>query len=163
LRLERSSQGAIATYRITSIHGSCDYLITLDYLPDLYGEVVGEYQGTIIRLGSLDYPSHPATHRFAIFCLRHDGSSIPIAIWDVDLQGYTKSYSLREIAPSRAVAGVALCCLQIINSNKTPAMTWEAQMQRMDWLGLLQEKIRGELSNANHNLMSREIYYQQLT
>ncbi len=163
LRLERTTPGAIATYRITSVNGN-DYLITLDYLPDLYGEVLGEYNGEIIKLGSVDYQNYPTTHRFAVFCIRHNGTSLPIGIWDVDLQGgYTKSYALRELAPKRAVAGVALQTLQITGSTKTPAMTWQAQMERMDWLGLLTERIRGELSNPTHNLMSREIYYQQLT
>ncbi|MBD2437354.1 hypothetical protein [Nostoc sp. FACHB-110] len=152
LRLERNTPGGIATYRITSIHGVCDYLITLDYLPDLHGEVVGEYDGTPIKLGSLDYKNYPASHRFAVFRLGRDGSSHPIGIWDVDLQGYGKSYALSELAPSRAVAGVALRCLQIINSDKTPSLSWQSQMDRMDWLGLLSDRIRQELSNPNHNL-----------
>lgn len=158
LRLERKTPGGVATYRITSLYGSFDYLITLDYLPDLHGEVVGEFQGAILKLGSLDYPSHPASHRFAVFRVARIGTSSPIGIWDVDLQGFTSSHALRELAPSRAVAGVALRCLQIANSSKTPAMTWDAQMSRMDWLGLLGDRIRGELSNPNHNLRAMALH-----
>jgi hypothetical protein len=154
LRLERTTPGGIATYRITSLHGGCDYLITLDYLPDLLAEMVGEYNGTTIKLRHLDNPRSPATHRFAVFCLGRDGSSHPIGIWDCDLQGFTPNYSLRELAPRRAVAGVALRSLSIIHSTKTPSLTWESQMDRMDWLGLLEERIRGELSNSSHNLKS---------
>ncbi|MCC5636292.1 hypothetical protein LC593_10570 [Nostoc sp. CHAB 5844] len=161
LRLERKTQGAQATYRITSIYG-CDYLITLDYLPDLHSEVLGEYGGEIIKLGSSDYPNHPASHRFAVFCVARNGVSVPVGIWDVDLQGYAKSYALSELAPQRATAGVALRCLQLANSSKSPAMTWLSQMERMNWLGLLEERIRGELSNPSHNLMAREIYHQQI-
>lgn len=150
LRLERTTPGAIASYRVTSLHG-IDYLITLDYLPDLHGEVVGQFEGIAIKLGSLSYPNHPATHRFAVFGLGSNGSSHAIGVWDCDLQGFAP-YSLRELAPRRAVAGVALRCLKISNSDKTPALSWESQMQRMDWLGLLEEKIRGELSNPNHSL-----------
>ncbi|MBH8566743.1 hypothetical protein I8748_32105 [Nostoc sp. CENA67] len=151
LRLERTTAGGIATYRVVSIYGR-DYLITLDYLPDLHGEVVGEFNGIIIKLGSLDYPSNPATHRFAVFRLGSNGSSCPVGVWDVDLEGFTPKYSLRELAPRRAVAGVALQCLKIPNSSKTPSLSWESQMGRVDWLGLLEEKIRAELSNPNHSL-----------
>ncbi|NDJ20990.1 hypothetical protein GS682_04885 [Nostoc sp. B(2019)] len=152
LRIERNTPGGVATYRITSLYGDCSYLITLDYLPDMHSELVGEFNGTSIRLGHLDYPSNPATHRFAVFRLFADGSSRPIGIWDVDLEGSCQNSSLRELAPKRAVRGVALRSLQILHETVTPEKTWQAQMNRMDWLGSLQERIRGELSNPNHNL-----------
>jgi hypothetical protein len=152
LRLERNTPGGIATYRITSRYAECDYLITLDYLPNLLSELVGEFDGTPVRLGHFDYPSNPATHRFAVFRLGHDGSNRPIGIWDVDLQGFCQNFSLRELAPKRAVRGVALRCLQIVHCTKTPDMTWQSQMNRMNWLGSLKERIRGELSSPDHNL-----------
>ncbi|PHJ69573.1 hypothetical protein [Nostoc linckia] len=153
LRLERSTPGGIATYRITSRYADeCDFLITLDYLPELFSELVGEFDGTVVRLGHFDYPSNPATHRFAIFRLGHDGSNRPVGIWDVDLQGFCQNFSLRDLAPKRAVRGVALRSLQVVHSAKTPDMAWQSQMNRMDWLGSLEERIRGELSNSNHNL-----------
>ncbi|MHC5825351.1 MAG: hypothetical protein ACYT04_58255, partial [Nostoc sp.] len=52
LRLERNTPGECSTYRITSLYGECDYLLTLDYLPDLLGDVVGKFEGTVIKLGS---------------------------------------------------------------------------------------------------------------
>jgi hypothetical protein len=154
LQLERDTPGGIATYRITSLYGDCDYLVTLDYLPDLHGELVGEFDGIPIRMGHLDYPSNPATHRFAVFHLGRNGRGHPIGIWDVDLQGFCQNPSLRELAPKRAIRGVALRSLQITHSTKTPDMTWQSQMNRMNWLGSLKERICGELSNPNHNLKS---------
>ncbi|MBD2441585.1 hypothetical protein [Nostoc sp. FACHB-110] len=159
LRIERNTPGEVATYRITSLYGSYDFLLTLDYLPELHAELVGEFDGTTIRLGRFDHPSNPATHRFAVWCVWHNGYSRPIGIWDCDLQGYARS-ALREIAPKRAVFGVALRALQVIHSTKTPAMSWQSQMERMDWLGLLEERIRGELSSPNHNLKSAVVLRQ---
>jgi len=152
LRIERNTRGGISTYRITSLYGSCDYLLTLDYLPDLLAEMVGEYEGTPFRLGSSDYPSKPATHRFAIWRVFPNGDSAAIGIYDVDLEGLGGSFNLQQIAPRRAIAGVALRSLQIIHSTKTPSMSWHSQMERMDWLGLLETRIRGELQNPYHNL-----------
>ncbi|MFN6572416.1 hypothetical protein [Dendronalium sp. ChiSLP03b] len=161
LRLERNTPGGLSTYRITSLYGSYDYLVTLDNLRELHTELVGEFEGTPIRIPTLDYSHNTAiTHRFAVFRLGRDGSSQPIGIWDVDLQGFTANYSLREIAPKRALCGVALRSLSIIHSTKTPSLSWASQMDRMDWLGLLREKIRAELQNPNHNLKACIILHE---
>ncbi len=42
-------------------------------------------------------------------------------------------------------------------------MSWQSQMDRMDWLGLLQERIRGELSNPNHNLRAMAVLPEEFT
>ncbi|WP_138503402.1 hypothetical protein [Nostoc sp. PA-18-2419] len=149
MRLERSIKGGISTYRIVPLQGGFDYLITLDYLPDLHGEVLGEFQGTIIEIPANTYP---LTHRFAVWRVFPNGSSNPIGIWDVDLEGFCQNSSLRELAPRRAVAGVALVPLSLIASFKNPSLSWQNQMERVDWLGLLKQRIQGELQNPNHNL-----------
>lgn len=158
LRLERSIRGGISTYRIVPLQGGVDYLITLDYLPDLHGEVLGEFQGTIIELPA---DSSPHTHRFAVWQVFLNGASNPIGVWDVDLEGFTQNFALRELAPRRAVAGVALKPLSLLVSKKNLALSWQNQMERFDWLGLLEDRIRGELSNPNHNLKSCAIFQEK--
>jgi len=153
LRLERNTQGAVATYRIIPKQSSPDYLLTLDYLPELQAEMVGEFGGTAFRLRPLPYPHNAAlTHRFAVWEIYPNSSNRAIGVWDVDLQGATGNWSLRELAPKRAILGVALRPLQITNSSKTPDMTWLSQVDRLNWLGLLEEKIRQELSNPRHSI-----------
>lgn len=157
LRLERNTPGAVGTYRIIPKSGTPDYLLTLDYLPELQAELVGKFNGTAFRLRPLNHPhNHALTHRFAVWEVYPNSNTFPIGIWDVDLEGYAAS-TLAMLAPKRAICGVALRPLQIIDSTKTIDMSWASQMTRVNWLGLLEEKIRGELSNANHNLKAYAI------
>ncbi|MCC5644757.1 hypothetical protein LC607_17790 [Nostoc sp. CHAB 5824] len=150
LRIERTTPGGLSTYRITSTYGECDYLVTLDYLPDLQAEMAGEFNGTSFRLRSHDNQYNSAlTHRFAVWRVFRNGDSSPVGVWDCDLQGFTQSFALSELEPRRAVAGVALLPLSIIHSKKNP---WQSRMERVDWLSYLEERIREELSNPNHNL-----------
>ncbi|QLE47884.1 hypothetical protein FD724_07565 [Nostoc sp. C057] len=158
LRIERTTPGGLSTYRVTSIHGECDYLITLDYLPELLAEMAGEFNGTSFRLRSHDNQYNPAlTHRFAIWRVWRNGDSSPVGIWDCDLQGFTQGFALRELAPRRAVAGVALAPLSLIHIQKNPKLSWQNQMEHIDWLLLLEQRIRGELSNPHHNLKAIDV------
>jgi hypothetical protein len=159
LRIERSTPGGIATYRITSPYGSCDYLITLDYLPELYAEILGKFQGTAIKIPK---DSSPHTHRFAVWRVFPNGSSNPVGVWDVDLEGFAQNLNRRQLASRYAVAGVALKPLGMIYSRKNPSFSWQSQMERMDWLALLEERIRGELSNPQHNLKACVILQEGL-
>ncbi|MFK0731386.1 MAG: hypothetical protein ACFKPT_02755 [Gloeotrichia echinulata GP01] len=153
LRIERNTPGGLSTYRITSIHGECDYLITLDYLPELLAEMAGEFNGTSFRLRSHDNKYNSAlTHRFAVWRIFRNGDSSPVGIWDCDLQGFIQSFALRELAPRRAVAGVALAPLSLIHISNNPKLSWQNQMEHIDWLLLLERRIKGELSNPHHNL-----------
>ncbi|MBW4674692.1 MAG: hypothetical protein KME52_11880 [Desmonostoc geniculatum HA4340-LM1] len=155
LRIERETSGEVATYRIVSIYGQFDYLITLDRLRELLWDLVGEFDGIPIRVPPMDYQiNSPLTHRFAVFCIQRNGSIHPIGIWDVDLQGLgIRSSGLGEASPFRAVLGVALHTLRIPHEpNKSSSLTWDNQVERVDWLGLLKERIRQELQNPNHNL-----------
>ncbi|MEH2033385.1 MAG: hypothetical protein V7K67_27820 [Nostoc sp.] len=158
LRIERKTPGGLSTYRITSIYGECDYLLTLDYLPDLQAEMAGEFNGTPFRLRSHSHPYNSAlTHRFAVWRVFRNGSSTPIGIWDCDLEGFTQSFAQRQLAPRRAVAGVALAPLSLIHIPKNPKLSWQNQMEHIDWLLLLEQRIRGELVIPNHNLKARAI------
>ncbi|MEH2201223.1 hypothetical protein [Nostoc sp.] len=153
LRIERTTPGGLSTYRITSIYGDCDYLITLDYLPDLQAEMAGEFNGTAFRLRSHSDPYNSAlTHRFAVWRVFRNGDSTPVGIWDVNLEGFTQSFALRQLAPRRAVAGVALASLSLIHIKNNPKLSWQNQMEYIDWLLLLEQRIKGELSNPHHNL-----------
>lgn len=149
LRIERTTPGGLSTYRITSRYGDCDYLVTLDYLPDLYGELLGKFEGIPIKIAADTYP---LTHRFAVWRVLPNGESSVIGVWDIDLEGITNSFNLRQLAPRRAVAGVALNPLSLIHSSRNIELSWHNQMERLDWLGLLEKRIRGELQNPVHNL-----------
>ncbi|WP_445634508.1 hypothetical protein [Nostoc sp. DSM 114161] len=154
LRIERDTPGERATYRITSIHGQCDYLITLDYLREFHTELVGTFQGTPIRIPTLEYQRNSIlTHRFAVWRLWRNGTSDPLGIWDVDLEGNNqRGANFTELASRSAVKMVALSALLLVHVPRIPLLHWESQIERIDWLALLQERIRKELSNDNHNL-----------
>lgn len=154
LRIQRDTSGEVATYRIISAYGQFDYLVTLDRLRELLWDFVGEFDGIPIRIPPVGYQiNSPLTHRFAVFRIQRNGSIHPIGVWDVDLQGFgIGSSTLREAAPFRAVLGVALHALRIPHHNKSPSLSWDSQIERLDWLGLLKERIRQELQNPNHNL-----------
>ncbi|MEH2393868.1 MAG: hypothetical protein V7K21_20115 [Nostoc sp.] len=156
LRIERTTPGGLATYRITSPHGSCDYLVTLDYLPDLHGEVFGKFQGTTIKIRA---NSSPHTHRFAVWRVFPNGNSTPINVWDVDLEGFTQSFAMRELAPRRACAGVASLALLVVHENENPLLNWQSQMECINWLFFLEKRIREELSNPNHNLKASAVIH----
>ena len=156
LRIERTTPGGLSTYRITSIHGECDFLITLDYLPDLQAEMSGEFNGTSFRLRSHDNQYNSAlTHRFAVWRVWRNGGSAPIGVWDVDLEGFTQSFALRQLAPRRAVAGVALAPLSLIHIKNNTLLSWQNQMEYIDWLLLLQERM--ELVIPHHNLKAVDV------
>ena len=154
LRIERDTPGERATYRIVSIHGQCDYLITLDYLREMHTELVGYFEGTAIRVPTLDYQRNSVlTHRFAVWRLWRNGTSNPLGIWDVDLEGIANnSFALQELAPRRAVKMVALSVLVPGHVPQIPLLHWEAQIERIDWLSLLEKNIREQLSNSHHKL-----------
>ncbi|PHJ64946.1 hypothetical protein VF04_03930 [Nostoc linckia z7] len=157
LRIQRNTKGGMSTYRITSRYGGCDYLITLDDLSELKAELLGEFNGITIKiLGD----SSPLTHRFSVWRIFINGSSSAIGIWDVDLQGITSNLNLRHLAPVRAVAGVALKPLSLIHSKKNSELSWHNQMERIDWIALLERRIRGELNNPSHNIKATIVYQQ---
>jgi hypothetical protein len=159
LRIERDTPGERATYRIVSIHGQCDYLITLDYLREFHTELVGTFQGTPIRIPTMEYQRNSVlTHRFAIWRLWRNGSSDPLGIWDVDLEGNSpRGANFAELASRSAVAEVARLPLLIIHSQKTPLLYWQAQMECVNWLFFLEKRIREELSNPTHNLKAVDV------
>lgn len=154
LRIERDTPGERATYRIVSTHGQCDYLITLDYLREFHTELAGTFDGTPIRIPTVDYQRNSVlTHRFAIWRVWRNGASDPLGIWDVDLEGNSqRGANFTELASRSAVKMVALSALVLGHVPQIPFLHWEAQMERIDWLSLLEERIRKELSNDNHNL-----------
>ncbi|WP_414755582.1 hypothetical protein [Anabaena sp. CCY 9910] len=153
LQVERNTPAERATYRIASERGDCDYLLLLDNLRELQTELVGQFGGTTFKLSYIPNPRilH-LTHRFSVWRVYRNGTSNPVGIWDCDLQGFS-SY---ELPAQRATLGVALRCLKIIHSSKTPDSSWQSQCDRMNWLGLLEEKIKGELG-VNHNLKACDL------
>lgn len=154
LRIERDTPGERATYRIVSIHGQCDYLITLDYLREFHTELVGTFQGTAIRIPTMEYQRNSLlTHRFAVWRVWRNGASDPLGIWDVDLEGNSqRGANFAELASRSAVKMVALSALALGHVPQIPFLHWETQMERIDWLALLEKNIREQLSNPHHNL-----------
>jgi hypothetical protein len=151
LQLERDTPGAIATYRIVSKYSVRAYLLTLDLLTSVNSDMVGQFNGVAFRLHSSAYSRISApTHRFAVFEIRTTGDAIPLHIWDVDLQGSASSIR-GEMAATRAIAATALFPLLI-----TDPLTWEWQMQNIDWLELLRQNIRAELGQQ-HQMKAREV------
>lgn len=155
LRIERDTPSAIDTHRIVSIHLDYDILLTLDILSSINEDILGNFHGTSFRLrSSVGSRSSALTHRYAIFKILRNSRTIPVNIWDVDLQGSTGGI-LAAIAPTRAIAGVAL--LPILIPHNPPVQTWRSQVERIDWLGALKLRIREELGNPRHQLNAKEV------
>jgi hypothetical protein len=112
--LERNTPGSLATYRITPRYGDCEYLVTLDWIPD-----IRRFDRTLERRRPGAFKSDVLLHRFGVFCIFPDGSSKPVGIWDVDLHSGGLSYSLQELAPKRAVVQVVL----LIDALRSPIYT----------------------------------------
>ena len=160
LQLERNVPGAIATYRIISKYGDCDYLITLDYLPDVQAQLKLEKQLSIkfstsfrVRQSS---PFNPRTHRFGIFQIFPNGKTCPVEVWDVNLEGNFTSFALSKSAPLRAIRYVALQSLVIVHAPQI-SLSWQFQIEEMDWIRLLEYRMKGELLNPKHNLNAVKI------
>jgi hypothetical protein len=149
--LERDTPGSLATYRITPRKGDCEYLITLDWLPD-----IRKLDRTLQHRRPFFYKSDVLLYRFGVFQVFPQGSSKPIGIWDVDLHSGGITYSLQALAPKRAVAALALHLLAI--PHNPPHTIWSEQMERMNWLGLLEIKARAELKNPRHALKAYEVF-----
>jgi hypothetical protein len=148
--LERDTPGSLATYRITPRRGDCEYLITLDFVPD-----IRKLDRTLERRRPFDGKFDVLLYRFGVFQVFPNGSSKPLGIWDVDLHSGGVSYSLQELAPKRAVAQVAYALLVISSQS------WSEQVLALDWLEILEIKARAELRNPRHALKAYEVYVQK--
>ena len=151
LRLARDTPGAIATFRIISKYSDCAYLLTLDLLTNVNSDVVGKFNGVTFKLhSSASNRSIAPTHRFAVFKIRVTGGAVLVHAWDVDLQGFTTGIR-GEIAATNAISATALFPLLIVDP-----LSWEWQMDSIDWLELLQQNIRAELGQR-HQMNAREV------
>lgn len=151
-RLERDTPGSLATYRITPRRGDWEYVLTLDWLPD-----IRKLDRTLERRRRFDLKNYVLLHRFSVFQVFSNGFLKAVGIWDVDLlPSGSASYSLHELAPKRAITALALHLLTI--PHNPPVQTWSEQMARMNWLGLLEEKARSELRNPRHALKAYEVF-----
>ena len=156
LQIERDTSGAITTYRanrLNAFSGGYDYLITLDYLPELQIDLGLETQlATEYKVPfRLRLRSNSQTHRFAVFRIWRNGSIHCIKAWDVDLEGLSASPSIQKRAPHQAVRYVVMSILDIFHDPNIPN-SWQFQIEDIDWLFLLRNRIREELSNPQHNL-----------
>lgn len=135
LQLERFTPGAKTTLRIIPTTGQ-QYLLTLDYLQEIEGDYLGEFDGAAILLRENTSSGRTQTHRFGIFKILPSGGNRLINAWDIDLEGYANGIR-SQTAPGRALLQVAISQLKY---------------EQIDWLGTLEEKTRVELGAPYHNL-----------
>jgi hypothetical protein len=169
-QIERDVPGAVATYRINKL-GELNYLITLDYLSQLQkdlelGSQLSYQYNTSFRVrdtsGRQGHRTLKQTHRFAVFRIWHNDKLDCINAWDVDLCGISARSSIQELAPRQAVKYVVLSVLGIFHDPNLP-LSWQFQIEDIDWLFLLRNRIREELSNPRHNLHENEVFPAILT
>lgn len=139
LQIERSTPGARATLRIVKPQ-SPDYLLVLDYLCELQGDFIGEFNGTAITLRSRFNATITQTHRFAIFAIASSGVSRLVNAWDVDLEGFSAGPARVRLSAGRALLQLAFAGLR------------EKELSNFDWVGILEEKIRVELGSPSHRI-----------
>lgn len=153
-QIERDVPGAIATYRINYFSGY-NYLITLDYLPELWSDLQLERQLTDEYSTSFRVRDRTQmqTHRFAVSRLWSSGSFHIFKAWDVDLEGLSANFSIQKRAPRQAVKYVVLSALNIFHDPNLPS-SWQFSIEDIDWIFLLRNRIREELSSPQHNLHS---------
>ena len=135
--------------------GTYHVVFTLDSLPELPVS-----RANHPARGSRGYsPSLKIqTHRFGVFTSGSDGRVIPKYIWDVDLYGDRAGEFPRDAA-RKAIAGVAWRTLRLSHRpERSFTMTWEGQVERMSWLGLMEQEIRWYLADDFHELKSEVIY-----
>lgn len=165
LQLERNIPGAIATYRINQFcagREKYDYLITLDYLFEIQAVSRAEIRAQLelekqlgtkynVKIRLRDRTAVVQTHRFAVFRIWRDHSLHCIQAWDLDLEGFNTSYIRQQSAPKTAVRSVARSVL-LVSRNLNVPNDWQFQIEHIDWLFLLRNRIREGLSSPHHNL-----------
>lgn len=151
-------------YRIIPLPecGSYQWIITLDELGNLGGANLPTTRNLSRKYQINNQISKTQTHRFGVFTSGADGRVIPRAVWDVDLvNGRRGEFPKR--AAKRAITEVAYTALRISHRpKKTYCMSWQGQIERMNWLGLLEEKIRWELGDSTHSLKEKSVYVRRV-
>lgn len=139
LRVERETKGAIGTYRIVPKLGDWDYLLTLDSLREIEAELAGEFDGTPFLLRSHTNDGTPSlSHRLAVFHLYRTGTIHCLGCWDVNLEALGRGGTANN--PSKIFHTAAL---QILKIAPTKILSWQQQLEMMDWIGLLEESAKG--------------------
>lgn len=166
LQLDRNIPGAIATYRINQFCAGSekyDFLITLDYLSEIRADSANlklkkqlptKYNTKIRLRNALQ------THRFAVFRIWRDHSLHCIKAWDVDLEGLNTNYRLCSIAPKKACESVARSAL-LVPCEFNFRDEWQFQIDHIDWLFLLRNRIREGLEKPCHNLNEIIVFPRQ--
>ncbi|MBD2489015.1 hypothetical protein [Aulosira sp. FACHB-615] len=140
LRIERETKGAIGTYRIIPKLGDWDYLLTLDSLREIEAELVGEFDGVPFLLRSrADWDAPPLSHRLAVFHLYRSGTIHCLGCWDINLE-VLGGGNAAAINPSRIFHTAALRILEI---TPTKVLSWQEQLEMLDWVGLVEEAAKG--------------------
>lgn len=163
--IERHHAGNVDAYRIEPLpeySDGWDIVITLDYLPKLQAKLLAKFSGGLVTLSGAEYAQrYGVTHRFAVYRLWQLGGTFsPIAIYDVDLYGGKQgTYAERQVR--RAFRDTAYnACYVTHDPKKSPDLAWASQINRVNWLGWLEEEIRFYLSDKSHNLKAITVFEQ---
>ena len=138
-------------YRIipTPQVGDYDIILTLDQL-----RPVRRYYFPIHRGQNNKKKLNSQTHRFGVFTAI-GSHTIPRCLWDVDLcDDRIPSSGFVQDASQKAIASVAFHALKISHSKKS---SWRSQIEKTNWIELLEKEIRKELNDESHNLQQTKI------
>jgi hypothetical protein len=132
LELQRGIPSSRATYRIIPVGEGCDYLVTLDSLQEIEGEMVGEFDNEAVFLRSHPHPTG-GTHRFAFWRIRRNGGSTHcVGCWDMDLEFQGGSLAASTLAPKRIVDTAVLRLLKL-----DTAQGLGEKIEEIDWVRLI--------------------------
>ena len=138
-------------YRIipTPQVGDYDIILTLDQL-----RPVRRYYFPIHRGQNNKKKLNSQTHRFGVFTAI-GSHTIPRCLWDVNLCGdRIPSSAFIQTSSQKAIASVAFHALKISHSKKS---SWRSQIEKTNWIKLLEKEIRKELNDESHNLQQTKI------
>ena len=136
--------------------GQYDLLLSIRSLAKI-PELLVYAQSGITPMAGEDYSRvFGVTHRFTVSRLFNGGYIGVIGIWDVCING---SISQEKYA-ARILKNTAYRILTVSHyTNKTEDMTWQGQISRINWIGLLEQQAKIEYWEK-FDIKARQVYPQ---